>query len=1118
MKNTSPIFPHFFYKPTIYLFTLLIAFFACQKEKKTTTKPLSQPTLFQLLPPEETNVHFVNTLEEGLNTNVLMYEYFYNGGGVATADFNGDGLIDIYFTSNMGENKFYLNEGNFKFKEVAQIAGIKGRSGPWKTGITHTDLNGDGKMDLYLCYSGALPNNKRINQLFINQGNNAEGVPIFEEKAAEYGLNSPAFSNQGYFFDYDKDGDLDMLLLNHNPTSLPVLNEVSTAKMLGIPDPLRGLRLFQQSNNKFYDITEKAGISGSALSYGLGIGIADFNEDGWDDFYVSNDYTIPDYLYINNQNGTFTDKIGEQLGHISHFSMGNDVADYNNDGLMDILTLDMLPEDNRRQKLLMSPDNYAKFDLNIRSGFHHQYMRNMLQLNNGDGTFSEIGQLAGIDKTDWSWSALLADYNNDGWKDLYVTNGYFRDYTNLDFIKYMDDFVAEKGRLKREDVMELINNIPSSDVVNYMFKNKGDLTFEDVTSSWGFDHIANSNGAAYADLDNDGDLDLVVNNINKPAFIFENQSNQKNNYLKVQLKGEGQNTQGIGTTIEIIINGKIQEISQFPSRGYLSSVSPILHFGIGNTTRIDSLKVRWTSGKQEILQNIEANQTLVLEEKNARPSILKPESIEPIFTKIKSPIDYKDANPFIRDFDRQALLISELSHDTPCMVKGDINGDGLGDIFIGGASGLPSRLFIALKNGQFQESTNFNEFVKADINSHDTDAAIFDANGDGFKDIYVASGGYHFFYKNDPALQDRLYLNDGKGNFSKSTDALPTMPSNTQTIAINDVNGDGFMDIFLGGGIVPGDYPETSESYLLLNDGNGKFSNQIATIAPDLQQLGHVTDAVWLDLNNDELKDLVIVGEWLPITAFINQNGTLTNQTATIFSKEYLGWWKTVAVADLNKDGQLDLVVGNQGRNIQYAASEEKPIELVYQDFDQNGSIDPFLNYYKQGKSYPDVTRDELLGQLTQLRSRYTSYKSFADATLSDIFTKTELRDAINLSANHLETSVLLSANTGKFTLAKLPIQAQFAPINAIQILDFDKDDNADILLCGNSNHLKLRLGKADANYGILLKGNGQGNFEYIHQKKSGLQLKGEVRCVIKIDNQLLFGINQQPIVAYQSK
>ncbi|MFK7980464.1 MAG: VCBS repeat-containing protein [Saprospiraceae bacterium] len=1101
------------------IFLFLLFFYSCQDKPPVSvdisSKSLPQNPQFELLTPTQTNINFQNTLTEGLNTNVLLYEYFYNGGGVAAGDFNGDELIDLYFTSNMTENKLYLNKGNLQFEEVTKIAKAGGRPGPWKTGVTHADVNGDGKLDIYICYSGALPDAKRQNQLFINQGNNAENIPIFEEKAAQYGLNSPAFSNQGYFFDYDRDGDLDMLLLNHSPQSLPVLNEVQTAKIIKIPDPLRGLRLFKQTNGKFKDVTEQAGISGSGLSYGLGIGISDVNDDGWADFYVSNDYTIPDYLYLNNKNGTFTDKLGESMGHTSHFSMGNDVADINNDGLSDILSLDMLPEDNHRQKLLVAPDNYAKFDLNIRSGFHHQYMRNMLHANNGNGTFSEIGQLMGIDKTDWSWSALLADYDNDGWKDLYVTNGYHRDYTNLDFIKYMEDFTKSKGRLKRTDVMELINSMPSSDVVNYAFKNEGGTRFSKVTRNWGMQQIANSNGAAYADLDNDGDLEIIVNNVNKPAFIYENKSNEKGgNYLQIDLKGSKQNPQGIGAKITINTDDQTQTKEQFTARGYLSSITPIIHFGLGNQLKIDELKITWQSGYQEILTNIAVNQKLTLSEANAKKQTKRKKLDVSIFKRIKSPVAYKSPKSFIRDFNRQPLLISELSHEGPDLKKGDLNGDGLLDIFIGGTDGAIARIFLGNTSGGFESSPTFETLARRDAKSHSTDAAIFDANGDGHQDIYVANGGYHDYPANHPILSDILYLNDGKGNFSRS--ALPKMLQGTETVETMDINGDGHLDIFVAGATIPGKYPETSPNHFLINNGKGQFTDAITTIAPDLQHFGKITAMVAVDINKDEQEDLVIVGAWLPISIFINQNGKLVNETTKYLDGNYQGWWNTIAVADLNKDGQPDFVVGNQGANNAFQVSPKEPAELVYKDFDKNSSIDPFFNYYKEGKNYPDVMRDELLGQLAHLRSKYTSFDSYADATMETIFSPKELADAQKKSINHLSTSLFLSNATGKYDLKALPIQAQYAPINAIQILDVDKDGQADMLLCGNNSHQKLRMGKSDANYGVLLKGNGQGNFEYINQTESGLVIKGDVQSVLLLENRLLFGINEHAVVTYE--
>ncbi|MEC7772342.1 MAG: VCBS repeat-containing protein [Bacteroidota bacterium] len=1077
----------------------------------------NSPTIFQSVPPESSGITFQNTLREGPNLNVLMYEYLYNGAGVAATDLNNDGFVDLYFTSNAGPNKCYLNMGGMKFKDITDQAHVAGRKGPWKTGITAADVNGDGRMDLYLCYSGALPPEKRTNQLFINMGNDPDGVPIFEERAKQYGLDSNAFSNQGYFFDYDRDGDLDMILLNHNPKSLPVLNVSNTKRFLEMDDPLQGIRLFQQNKGHFSDVTVEAGISGSALTYGLGIGIGDFNDDGWSDFYVSNDYAVPDYLYINQKDGTFVNRLTEQLGHTSHFSMGNDIADVNNDGLQDIFTLDMLPEDNRRQKLLLSPDNYDKFDLNVRSGFHYQYMRNMLQVNNGNGSFSEIGQLAGISNTDWSWAALWADYDNNGWKDLFVTNGYLRDYTNLDFIDYMDNFVQSKGRLKRKDVLELIEKMPSSKLSNYLFSHNGTNDFTNATRQFGLDDPANSNGAAYADLDNDGDLDLVVNNINKPATLYVNNTESKDmHFIQIKLEGIKGNTQGIGTKVTLYQDSLQQTLVQMPTRGYLSTISPILHFGLGHNKKVDSIKVRWNSGGEETILEVEADELMILKEENAIRGTKDFTDKQTLLTEVKSPLKFTDTPNDVNDFKRQGLLISQFSHKTPVMAKGDINNDGLDDIFIGGSKGEPAQVFMQRTDGGFQK--NPVDVFSKQIGFHDSDAAIFDANGDGFLDIYVASGGYHNFSGSDPMLQDRLYLGNGKGEFTDAQGNLPKMPTQSGTVNVGDIDGDGDLDIFVGGRVIPGRYPESPRSYILENDGNAHFTDVTQKVCPQLKNPGMITDAVWLDIDKNGDEDLVIVGEWMPISIYMNRSGVLTEESDKYIDKKYYGLWNSIDVGDFNGDGLPDLMLGNLGTNSQFKASEEEPAELYYADYDKNGSIDPILNFYIQGKAYPYVTRNELLGQLANLRSRFTTYESFADATMKDIFTPEELVNSTKLTVDHLRTSLLLSSPSGMFSMAELPEQAQYSCVYRSVIEDFDHDGNLDILLLGNNGYFKLRLGKFDANYGTLLLGDGQGSFSYVPQTESGLHITGDVRSSVLMDHTLLLGISGKDLKAYEFK
>lgn len=1103
---------------SIVSFMSLLAVGCSRKKAVTDTHKELQSPLFTLLPADSTNVHFQNVLKESLNMNVLMYEYLYNGGGVAVGDFNGDYKMDLYFTSNMGDNKFYVNQGNMEFMDTTVESKVGGRNGPWKTGVTAVDINGDDRLDIYLCYSGALPDHKRRNQLFINQGNNGNGIPIFEEKAKEYGLDSPAFSNQGHFFDYDHDGDLDMLLLNHNPKSLPVLNEKSTKRLLKTDNPLIGLRLYRQSKGTFKDVTLSSGINGSSLSYGLGLCISDINNDGWEDFYVSNDYTVPDYLYINNGNGTFSDKLKPSMGHISHFSMGNNIADVNNDGLQDIFTLDMLPEDNLRQKLLLWPDNYEKFDLNVRSGFHHQYMRNMLQLNNGNDTFSEIGQLSGVSNTDWSWAALLADFDNDGWKDLYVTNGYFRDYTNLDFINYMDGHVQSKGRLKREDVLRLIEKMPSTDLANYLYKNKDGIGFKNVTEEMGVQHIANSNGAAYADLDNDGDLDLVVNNINKPAFIYRNESNQKEgaNFLQIELKGSGGNKRGLGAKVTIYTKGKQQCLEQITTRGYLSSVSDVLHFGLGGEEKVDSLKIVWNDLTTQVLRDVFANQKLLVNQENAsKIEIRKITETNTVFTVTTSPVNYHTnaANRF-NDFKRQTLLLSQFSHLGPCLAKGDVNNDGMEDIFVGGVKGQGGGLFLQRANGYFQKR-NVSDFEN-DKGFEDTDAVFFDANSDGNLDIYVTSGGYHDFLPNGKLLQDRLYFGDGRGGFLKRGSVLPQMPTSTATVVIHDINQDSFPDIFVGGRVVPGRYPEPPKSYLLMNDGNGNFKDVTKNMAPQLQNLGMVTDALWSDFDNDNSKELMVVGEWMPLTLFKLRDGKLHEITSNYFGEKYTGWWNTIKEGDFNNDGLTDFVVGNLGTNTQFQVSKNQPAELYFSDFDNNGSVDPVLFYFIEGKSYPGITRDELLGQLAGLRSKFTSYKSYAQATLNDIFDKKTLEKVNKLSVNYAKTALFLNTSEKGFHKMELPVQSQFSQVNAIEILDYNNDGNQDMVLFGNNHHLKLRFARSDANYGMLLKGDGKGNFEYIDQTSSGLNIQGQVDHVLQFNDVLLLSIQGRPPMAYK--
>jgi len=1070
---------------------------------------VAQQPLFQILPSQQTNIHFNNAINESESLNVLSYEYFYNGGGVAVGDINNDGLEDLFFTGNMSPNKLYLNQGNMKFKDITKSAGkLGGRDDSWKTGVTMADVNGDGLIDIYICYSGKKEADVRRNQLFINNGN-----LTFTEKAAEYGLDDPGYSTQAAFFDYDHDGDLDMMLINHN---VKKIDNMEFAKYHNETDELASNKLFENNGGHFTDVSKKANIIQNPLTFGLGLAIADINQDGWPDIYVTNDYNEPDYLYINNHDGTFNEKSKELFRHMSHFSMGVDIADFNNDGFPDVITLDMLPEDNHRQKSLQLEENYETFELMLKQDLYKQYMRNMLQLNNGNGTFSEIAQVSRVSATDWSWCPLIADFDNDGYKDIFITNGYLRDYTNKDFLRYWGDYKLKKA-MAREPflLMDLIKAMPSTKLPNYIFKNNHDLTFSNQQKDWGMTNATISSGAVYVDLDNDGDLDLVVNNINDEASIYQNTSreNKQQSFLSIKLKGTAKNTNAIGAKVCVYAKGIKQYQEVNPGRGYLSSVSSSLNFGLGEHKVADSVRIIWPDNKSQLMLNVKADQRLTINyqpEKTDSKKALSAKAAPVVFTKVAPIIDYTaPANP-INDFKRQLIMSFMQSKTTPVIVKADVNKDGLEDLFVNGDNLSPGKIFIQQADGKFTPI----DLPGGEQHSTVSSAVFFDANGDGFPDLYLTKGGYSLYEPNSEELQDVLFMNDGKGGFTAAP--LPVLNANSKScVRPCDFDGDGDIDLFIGGRVIPGKYPVTPTSFLLVNDGKGLFT--IAEVP--FSTTGMVTDAQWVDLDKDGRKDLILCGEMMPIVVFSNTTAGFKDQTEKYFAQTASGFWNTLTLADVDGDGTLDLIAGNLGSNTPIKASVQEPAEMFYDDFDGNGNIDPFLNFYVQGTSYPFVSRDEINDQIYPMRKKFGSYKAYADATMKEIFTPEQLAKAKKITANTLLTTCFLNKG-GKFTATKLPLQADFSMVTNIIAKDFNRDGKTDLLFLGNHADNRLKLGNLDANYGCLLTGDGKGAFNYVSQSDSGLSIKGDVKSAVEIKiknvNYLVVGISNEPIEFYK--
>ena len=1065
-------------------------------------------TLFTRLSEGDTGVGFQNTLFEDGPLNVSNYIYFYNGGGVSIGDINNDGLQDVLFTGNMVRNRLYLNKGNFKFEDITAKAGIAEKEG-WCTGAAMEDVNSDGNLDIYICRSADINPQMRKNLLFINNGDLS-----FTEKAEEFGLADDGYSTQASFLDYDKDGDLDCFIINHSIQKY-TQGVQDNPKLRLEKNPNFASKLYRNDNNHFTNVSDEKGITSNVLTFGLGVAISDFNNDGWPDISVSNDFNEPDYFFVNNGNGTFTEQLASSMDNISLYSMGSDAADYNNDGFTDLLTLDMMPEDNKTIKMHSGAENFDKFQFLFKQGFYYQYSRNMLQKNNGDGTFSELGQFAGVSNSDWSWAGLFSDYDNDGHKDIFITNGYVKDYTEMDFLKYqVDRAIKTLAKEAVDPIPEYLRKMPKNEIPNYAFKNKGNGQFEKVTADWGFDQKGVSAGAAYADLDNDGDLDLVVNNSNEIASIFKNNAEKQDNrnFIRINLKGSKANPRGIGTKVKVYCKGELYYQEQSPVRGFQSSCDPILNVGIGKNTIIDSLIIIWPNDKFQKISNIAAKKTINPNIQDASKIYSYPNKPPTLLNQTELSNMVHTENNF-NDFTVQSLLPHFLSRQGPTISTADVNKDGLADVLIGGAAGLAPQLYLQTSNGTFNPKSN-SSFI-ANSQSEDVGSTFFDADNDGDQDLYIVSGGYEI-PDNSPLLQDRLYLNDGGGNFTKSESALPIMHSSKSTVNAADIDSDGDLDLFVGGRLVPGKYPNTPQSYILINDGKGIFTDKTSQTCKELSQ-NMVTDALWININGDAQPDLVVVGEWAPIRIFINNKGKLTDKSSDYIKFASTGWWNKIKAADIDKDGDQDLIIGNTGLNTQFHVSEKEPMTVHYSDFAGSGAIVPVVSYFIKGTSYPMASRDDLADPMPFIKKKFNDYGSYATATLTDIFSKEQLQASKSLKAETMETVYLENQSNRGFIKRELPQEAQYAPVHGIAVEDFNNDGHLDILMAGNNSWTRIKFGRYSANHGVLLLGNGKGKFNYVSQARSGLNLKGNVRDlqIVRSKNsfKLIAGINDSKAI-----
>ena len=1098
----------------LFMIVFTILFVSCRKNK----------TLFNELPPSKTGIYFNNKITESDSINPMDETNIYNGAGVGVGDFNNDGLQDLYFAGNQVSNKLYLNKGNLKFQDVTAEAGVDGE-GRWSKGISVVDINNDGWMDIYVSVTMNKNPEKRRNLLYVNQGLNKDGVPVFKELAKEYGLDDTTSSTLGAFFDYDNDGDLDMYLCVNE-----IVNSVNPSvlrpKITDGSFPSTG-RLYRNDYDSilkhpvFTDVSKEAGVT--TEGYGHAVTIADFNLDGWKDIFVSNDFTPTDLLYINNHDGTFTDKAASYFKHTSANGMGQDVIDVDNDGLADVVELDMNPHDNYRKKMMLGNNNYLTYLNSDLYGYQYQYVKNTLQLNQGpivnkndsvgDPIFSDIGYMAGISQTDWSWCPLVTDFDNDGLRDIVITNGFPRDITDHDFVGF------RMGSAQIASTQYTLSQIPQVKLRNFAFRNNGNWTFSDVTKEWGIFTPTFANGAVYVDLDNDGDMDMVVNNINDEASVYQNtiMNSSKNppHFLSVKLLGDSKNINGLGAFIELYYNGKKQVYEQTPYRGYLSTMQIEPHFGLGDVTTIDSLIIKWPTGKAQILKNVRTNQMVAVKENEATiPFVLEANKsdTEATFTDVTNFLKVRFTQPYkdFNDFAVQGLLPHKFSEYGPALAVGDVDGNGLDDILVGGAFGFSAQIFLQQRDGNFVQR----DLLKAnDISSkerEDEGVLLFDADGDGDLDLYIASGGFQA-KSMTTAYQDRLYINDGKGNFTESPSALPRNFTSKFCVRAIDYDKDGDLDLFVSGRVDVGNYPRPVSSFIFRNDsrnGQVRFTDVTPIVAPALENIGMVSDALFTDFNNDGWPDLVLVGEWMPVTFLENRKGIFKNVTAYSGIDRRIGWWSSIAAGDFDNDGDMDYMVGNLGKNSFFQASDRYPVKILAKDFDNNGSLDAIMSLFlptsasdTARREFPAESRDDIFRQLPGLRKRYPNYKSFANSTMDSVFPPQERKGAITYEANYFSSAIIKNEGKNRFTINALPKEAQISVLNGMVVNDFDGDGNLDVLINGNDYGTEPILGRYDELNGLLLKGDGTGNFIPRSIFQSGIFIGGNGKALVQLRN-----------------